>query len=87
MAMDATYLRSASEVIGAAPSLRDAAAIWRARDPATRVLLVDAMDMRDETPALLLGHRRVYLATSNGHCWSITQQPAEATALILTQED
>ena len=87
MAMDATYLRSASEVIGTAPSLRDAAAIWRARDPTTRVLLVDAMDMRDETPALLLGHRRVYLATSNGHCWSITQQPAEATALILTQED
>lgn len=87
MAMDATYLRGASEVIGTAPSLRDAAAIWRARDPATRVLLVDAMDMRDETPALQLGHRRVYLATSNGHCWSITQQPAEATALILTQED
>lgn len=87
MAMDATYLRSASEVIGAASSLRDAAALWRARDPATRVLLADAMDMRDETPVLLLGHRRVYLATSNGHCWSITQQPAEATALILTQDD
>lgn len=87
MAMDATYLRNASEVIGAASSLRDAAALWRARDPAARVVLVDAMDMRGETPALLLGHRRVYLATSNGHCWSITQQPAEATALILTQED
>jgi hypothetical protein len=87
MAMDTAYLRSASEVIGAAPSLRDAAAIWRARDPATRVLLVDAMDMRGETPALQLGHRRVYLATSNGHCWSVTAEPAEATALILTQED
>lgn len=87
MAMDAAYLRSASEVIGAASSLRDAAALWRARDPATRVLLVDAMDMRDETPALLLGHRRVYLASTNGHCWSVTQQPAEATALILTQVD
>jgi hypothetical protein len=86
MAMTADYLRSASEVIGAAPSLRDAAAIWRARDPAIRVVLVDAMDMRDETPALLLGTRRVYLATSNGHCWSVTDQPDEATALILTQE-
>lgn len=87
MAMDAAYLRSASEVIGAASSLRDAAALWRARNPATRVLLVDAMDMRDETPALLLGHRRVYLASTNGHCWDITQQPSEATALILTQVD
>lgn len=86
MAMTADYLRTAGEVIGAASSLRDAAAIWRARDPAMRVVLVDAMDMSDETPALMLGHRRVYLATSNGHCWSITQQPSEATALILTQD-
>lgn len=85
MAFTPDYLRSAGEVIGAAPSLRDAAAIWRARDPATRVVLVDAMDMRDETPALLLGHRRVYLATSNGHCWSVTEQADEATALILTE--
>lgn len=86
MAMTADYLRQAGEVIGAASSLRDAAAIWRARDPAMRVVLVDAMDMSDETPALMLGRRRVYLATSNGHCWSITQQPSEATALILTQD-
>ena len=52
MAVSADYLRDASEVIGAAASLRDAAALWRARDPAMRVVLVDAMDMRDETPAL-----------------------------------
>jgi hypothetical protein len=86
MAITADYLRSAGELIGAAPSLRDAASIWRARDPETRVVVVDAMDMRDETPVLLLGTRRVYLATSNGHCWSVTQQPDEATALILTQD-
>jgi hypothetical protein len=86
MALTPDYLRSAGEVIGAAPSLCDAASILRARDPALRVVLVDAMDMRDETPAQLLGSRRVYLATSNGHCWSITQQPSEATALILTQD-
>jgi len=48
--------------------------------------VVDALDMRDETPALLLGQRRVYLATSNGHCWHVTEQPLEATALILTQD-
>ena len=86
MALSPDYLRSASEVIGTAPSLRDAAAILRARDPALRVVLVDAMDMRDETPAQLLGNRRFYLATSDGHCWSITQQPEQATALILTQD-
>ena len=80
------YLRSAGEVIGGATSLRDAAALWRARDPAMRIVLVDAMDMREETPALLLGKRRVYLASSNGHCWSVTDQAEQATALILTQE-
>jgi hypothetical protein len=85
MAMTTEYLRSASEVIGAASTLRDAAALWRARDPAMRVVVVDAMDMRDETPALTLGQRRVYLASSDGHCWQITQQPEQATALILTQ--
>lgn len=86
MAMTTDYLRSAGEVIATASSLRDAAAIWRARDPDMRIVLVDALDMRDETPALLLGKRRVYLATSNGHCWNITQQPDRATALILTQD-
>jgi hypothetical protein len=86
MAFSPDYLRSAGEVIGSAPTLRDAAAICRARDPATRVVLVDAMDMRDETPALQLGHRRVYLGTSNGHCWTVTERPDEATALILTQD-
>ena len=87
MAMTPDYLRTAGEVIGAAATLRDAAALWRVRDPGMRVVLVDAMDMQDETPALELGARRVYLATSNGHCWSVTRQPEEATALILTQED
>jgi len=86
MAVTTEYLRDASVVIGAAASLRDAAAQWRERDPAMRVVLVDAMDMRDETPVFILGARRVYLASTNGHCWSVTDQPADATALILTQE-
>ena len=86
MALTPDYLRSAGEVIGAAASLCDAASILRARDPALRVVLVDALDMRDENPAQILGSRRVYLATSNGHCWSLTEQPSEATALILTQD-
>jgi hypothetical protein len=51
-----------------------------------RVVVVDAMDMRDETPALLLGARKVYLASTNGHCWSVTEKADDATALILTQE-
>jgi hypothetical protein len=86
MSITTEYLRDASVVIGAATSLRDAAALWRARDPAMRVVLVDAMDMRDETPALRLGARSVFLASTNGHCWSVTDKADDATALILTQE-
>jgi len=86
MAITPDDLRAAADVVTAAASVREAAATWRTRDPALRVMVVDAMDMRDEIPALTLGRRRVFLATSNGHCWTITQQPAEATALILTQD-
>jgi DNA-binding IclR family transcriptional regulator len=86
MAISDDYLRQAGEVLAAAASVRAAAATWRSRDPAMRVVVVDAMDMRDETPALTLGQRSVFLATSNGHCWTITQQTAETTALILTQD-
>jgi hypothetical protein len=86
MTITPDYLRCVSEVVSAAESVREAAATWRSRDPAMRVVVVDAMDMRDETPLLSLGSRRVYLASSNGHCWSMTDQPLAATALILTED-
>ena len=79
-------LRSAGELLTAATTVREAAASWRASHPEQRVVVVDAMDMRGETAALRCGERSIYLATSNGHCWSITDQPEEATALILTQD-
>jgi hypothetical protein len=79
------YLRSASEVIFANAPLREVAAQWRARDPAMRVVVVDAMDLRDETPVLTVGMRRVYMASTNGHCWSVTDNADDATALILTE--
>jgi hypothetical protein len=85
MAITAEYLSAAGEVVLAAHSVREAAALLRSLDPAMRVLVVDTMDMRDETPAWVTGQRSVYLAGSNGHCWSVTEQLAEATALILTQ--
>ncbi|HEY0202190.1 MAG TPA: hypothetical protein VGC24_10905 [Burkholderiaceae bacterium] len=79
-------LRAAGEVVSAAATPRAAAAAWRAQYPGMRMLVVDALDMRDETPALQLGARNLYLAATNGHCWHVTGQPEEASALILTQE-
>ena len=55
MALSPDYLQSVAAVMEAAASVREAAAHWRARDPAMRVVVVDAMDMRGETPALRLG--------------------------------
>ena len=85
MALTPEHLSAASELVGSAASLREAAAQWRTRYPQIRTVLVDALDMRDETPALDLGARKVYLAATNGHCWNVTQDAAEASALILSQ--
>lgn len=86
MAVTPDYLRDVGAVITAATSVREAAATWRARDPAMRVVVVDALEMRDETPALDLEHGQVFLATSHGHCWMLTQDAAQATALVLSQK-
>lgn len=85
MALTGEQIEAATEVVGYAPTLRDAAALWRARYPEVRAMVVDETDMREETPALRLGHRSVYLAASDGHCWHVTQSADEASALILTQ--
>lgn len=85
MAITPDYLREAGDVVTAASSVREAATVLRTQDPTMRVLVVDAIDMRDETPVLNLGARSVYLGASDGHCWRITEQPEEATALILTE--
>ncbi len=86
MALTSLHLRTAGEMVGAATTLREAAERWRALHPEVRTVLVDAFDMRDETPALRLGARNVYMAATNGHCWHVTQQPEDASALILTQD-
>jgi hypothetical protein len=86
MGLSGEQLQTASEVVGYAPTLRDAATILRGRYPGVRAIVVDQIDMRDETPALRLGQRNVYLAASNGHCWRITQRADEAAVFILTQD-
>lgn len=86
MALTETHLRAAGELLAAAPSLREAAAQWRAQHPQVRALLLDAADLRSETPVLRAGGRALYLVASSGHCWHVTQRPEDADALILSQE-
>jgi hypothetical protein len=86
MSLTSEQLSVVSEVVGTAASLRDAAAYWRAHYPQVHAVLVEASEMRGETPALVLGARQVFLATSEGHCWRLTDRPEEASLLIFTQE-
>lgn len=91
MALSTEHMQAASTLLAQAASARQAAATWRGQHPAIHMLVVDAMDMRDETPALRLrlatgAGYSVFLAASNGHCWHVTTQPAEATALIVTED-
>jgi len=86
MALTHEQMALASELVGTAPTLRDAAALWRARNPQSSAIVVDAMDMREETPTMQLGARRVYLVATSGHCWHVTTAPEQASGLVLTQD-
>ncbi|PXW23999.1 hypothetical protein [Paraburkholderia caballeronis] len=86
MALDTNQIRVIAEVIRTAPTLPDAAASWRARYPGVRAMRISAAEMRDETPALAFGARRVYFAMSDGVCVSVTREAGEADMLIFTED-
>jgi hypothetical protein len=67
----------------AAPGVREAAAALRARFAPLRVVVVDALDMRDETPAASGSAYHLYLGASDGHCWTVTTDIAQAAALFI----
>jgi hypothetical protein len=50
-----------------------------------RVVVVDARDMRDETPAHGSGRHLVFWGASDGHCWTVTQDPARAAGLFVAE--
>ena len=84
--MDAALLQEALGLADAAGTLRQAAAVLRERFAPLRVVVVDAMDMRHEKPAAAGARRALYLGASDGHCWSVTDDPAQAAGFILTDK-
>lgn len=70
---------------GPGVSLRDVAAALRRHCAPLRVVVVDAHDMREETPAFSSERHIVYLGASDGHCWTVTQDMARAAALFITE--
>ena len=79
-------LTVAGRILGSAASLREAAVELGQRYAPLRAIVVDAIDMRQEQPALRAGRRAMFFAASDGHCWSLTQQSAGAQLLILSEE-
>jgi hypothetical protein len=83
--MDRLALGQALGVAEQAANVRDAAAALRRQLAPMRVVVVDAADMRDETPAARGARHDLYLGASDGHCWSMTSDPALAAALFIAE--
>lgn len=82
--MDATTLAEALTLADAATTVREAAAALRTRFAGLRIVVVDAFDMRHETPAATGVARQLFLAASDGHCWTVTGDVAQVRGLFVT---
>jgi hypothetical protein len=83
--MQASALAEALAIADAAGSVREAAAALRERFAPMRVVVVDALDMRDETPAAIGARRQLYFGASDGHCWTVTAEPAQAAGFFIAE--
>ena len=83
--MDAHTATEALALAEGAATVRDAAALLRQRYAPLRVVVVDAFDMRDETPAAQGDKRTLYYGSSDGHCWTVTSDPARAAGFFITE--
>ncbi|MDZ5461347.1 hypothetical protein [Azohydromonas lata] len=84
--MDAALLQEALGVAEAADTVRQAAAALRERYAPLRVIVVDAMDMRHEAPSATGTRRVLWLGASDGHCWTVTTDPAQAAGFYLADK-
>jgi hypothetical protein len=86
LTMDAAQLQNAMLLADAAGTVREAAAKLREQFAPLRVVVVDAMDMRDETPAATGAKRALYLGETDGHCWTMTQDLAKTAGLFIADK-
>ncbi|CAD5371942.1 conserved hypothetical protein [Rubrivivax sp. A210] len=81
--MDAQALQDMLALAEQAGSVREAAAALRQRHAGLRVVVVDDFDMRDETPAAEGLRHRLFLAATDGHCWSLTTDLTQAAGVFI----
>ena len=85
MSLDPQQLSDVQAIVAEAANVRAAAAVVRERFPGMRALVLDSHDMRAEEPTLQIGSRALYMVATDGHCWTVTGDPAQASGVILTQ--
>jgi hypothetical protein len=86
MALTADDLATIAALAEQAPSARAAAAAIRSTVPGLRASVADAFDLRDERPVRRAGALSLFLMACDGHCWSVTGDPAQASAVLLTEQ-
>lgn len=82
-AIDTDALAEAAAIAEGAATVREAAAALRSRFAPLRVVVVDAFDMRGETPAAAGARRALYYGASDGHCWTVTADASQAAGLFI----
>ena len=85
--MDALQVDTALSLMAGAADLRQAAQTIRSSLAPCRVLVMDAMDMRDETPFVCNDRWALYLGASDGHCWQVTLDLDQARGFFLSELD
>jgi hypothetical protein len=86
MAITPEQISEVTRILGEADSVRAAAASIRERFAPLRTLVLDPFDMKDEEPVAQAEQQRaLYLMATDGHCWTVTREPAQAHAFVLTQ--
>ena len=83
--MDGDALTEAMTIADAPATTREAAAALRARFEGIKVVVVDAFDMRGETPVAAGERRALYFGASDGHCWQVTSDPTQVSGLFLAE--
>ncbi len=85
MSISTEQLQQAAQILSGAATVRAAASEIRTQLAPLRTLVLDAFDLRAEQPVMRLPQdRAIYLMATDGHCWSVTAEPAQANALVLT---
>ena len=79
-------LPEAIALADSAATVREAATLLRERFAPLKVVVVDAFDMRDETPAVVGSRRQIWGAASDGHCWQVTADLSQLAGLYLADK-